>query len=90
MMEEMRDLRVAQERLRGHAADVEADPAPMLGLDDRDGLAELGRADGGDLSARSGAPDVDVDACARVRALCDGCVGDVGALRRRPPASPRR
>ena len=47
-------LGVLEQRLGGDAADVEAHPAPVLVLHDGDGLAELSRADGGDVAARAG------------------------------------
>ena len=59
--EDVRDLGVAEQRLGGDAADVEADPAPVLLLDDADGLAELGGADGGDVPAGAGTEDEDIE-----------------------------
>ena len=51
----------AQQRLGRDAAPVEADAAEILALDDRGLEAELRRADGGDIAARSGADDDDVE-----------------------------
>ena len=48
--EDVGELGVAQQRLARDAADVEADPAPVLLLDDR-GLAQLSGADGGHVPA---------------------------------------
>jgi hypothetical protein len=59
--EDVRELGVAQQRLGRDAADVEADTAPVLLLDDGDGLAELGGADRGDVPAGAGTEDEDVE-----------------------------
>ena len=59
--DDVRDLGVAQQRLRGDAADVEADTAPVLLLDDGDGLAELGGADRGDVATGAGTEDEDIE-----------------------------
>ena len=45
----------------GMQPDVEADPAPVLLLDDRHGLAELGGADRGDVATGAGAEDEDIE-----------------------------
>ena len=52
--EHVRQLGVPEQRLGGDAADVEADAAPVLVLDDRDGLAELRGADRRDVPAGAG------------------------------------
>jgi hypothetical protein len=59
--DDVRDLGVAEQRLGGDAADVEAHPAPVLLLDHGHVLAELGRADGGDVAAGPGAEDDDIE-----------------------------
>src|SRR5690606_8335857 len=61
-----RQFGVAQQRLRGDAADVEADPAPVLLLDDRRLQPELCRPDRGDISTRARAQDHDVKVFAHV------------------------
>jgi hypothetical protein len=53
-------LGVAQQGLGRDAADVQADPAPVLSLDHGNLLAELGGPDGGDIPAGSGSKDDDV------------------------------
>ncbi len=50
----VRELGVPEQRLGRDAADVEADAAPVLVLDDRHGLAELGRADRRDVATGAG------------------------------------
>src|SRR6266542_3678407 len=64
VLEGAHHLGVAQERLRGDAADVEADAAGPFALDDGGFEAVLGSAESGDVAARSGADHDDV-----VRAL---------------------
>ena len=54
------DLRRAQQRLGGDAAPVEADAAQMLALHHGCLEAKLGRANGGDITARPAADDEDV------------------------------
>ena len=51
MVEDVRKFGVAQERLRRNAADVQTHAAPILLFDDRDLEAELGGANGGNISA---------------------------------------
>src|SRR5437016_1308591 len=51
------DLGVAQKGLGGDAADVEADAADPLALDDRSLKAVLGGAKGSDIAAWAGADD---------------------------------
>jgi len=58
--EDVREFGVAQQRLGRNAADVEANPAPVLRLDDRGGKAELCGANGRNLSAGAGPEDDDV------------------------------
>ena len=55
------DLRRAQQRLGRNAAPVEADAAEIGALDDRGLEAELRGADRGDVAARAGADDDDVE-----------------------------
>ena len=55
------ELGVLEERLGGDAADVEADPAPVLLLHDGDRLAQLGGADRGDVATGAGAEDQDIE-----------------------------
>ena len=62
--QDVRQLGVAQQRLRGDAAHVEADTAPVLVLHDGDALAELGGADGGDVPTGAGTEDDDVEVLA--------------------------
>ena len=50
-MQQVKDLRRAQQRLRRDAAPIETDAAQMLALDDRGLEAELARADRGDIAA---------------------------------------
>ena len=59
--DDVRDLGVAQQRLGRDAADVEADPAPVLLLDDPHALAELGRADRRDVASGAGTEDQDIE-----------------------------
>ena len=61
MRQDVRELGVAQERLRGDAADVEADAAPVLLLDHGDGLAELGGADRRDVATGAGTKDENIE-----------------------------
>jgi len=56
----MREFGVAQQRLGRNAADIEAHPAPVLGLDDCGVQSELGGANGRDISARAGSKNDDV------------------------------
>ena len=79
--EEVRQLGVAQQRLGRDAADVEADAAPVLLLDDRDLLAELRGADRGDVPTRAGTEDDDVVALSH---------GVTLSGRRKPAAGSRR
>ena len=58
--EDVRELGVAQQRLGRDAADVEADPAPVLGFDDCGVQPELGGANGRDVSAGAGSENDDV------------------------------
>ena len=58
--EEVGDLGVAQQGLGRDAADVVADPAPVLQLDDRGLQAQLGGADGGHVAAGTGTQHDDV------------------------------
>src|SRR5690606_35085510 len=58
--EDVRQIRVAQQRLGGDASDVQADAAPVLLFDDRDRLAQLGGADRRDVAAGTGTEDDDV------------------------------
>ena len=57
---EVREFRVAQQRLGRDAADVEAHPTPVLRFDDRGVQAELGGTNGRDVTAGAGAEDDDV------------------------------
>ena len=66
--DDVRDLGVAEQCLGGDAADVEADAAPVLLLDDPDALAELGGADRGDVATGAGTEDEDVEVGHRSRA----------------------
>ena len=50
----VRQLGVPEQRLGGDAADVQADAAPVLVLDHRHRLAQLGRADRRDVATRAG------------------------------------
>ena len=59
-VEDVGELRIAQQRLGGDAAHVEADPAPVARLHDGDPQAELGGTDGGGVAARSRTEDDDV------------------------------
>ena len=59
--EHVGELGVAEQRLGRDAADVEADPAPVLLLDDGHGLAELGRADRRDVTTGAGTKDENVE-----------------------------
>ena len=68
-VEDVRQLGVAQQRLGRDAADVEADAAPVLLLDDRDLHAELGGADGGDVPTGAGTEDDDVEVLAHGTSL---------------------
>ena len=54
------DLRRAQQRLGGDAAPVETNAAQMLALNHGCLEAKLGRANGGDITARPAADDEDV------------------------------
>ena len=58
--EDVGEFGVAQQRLRRDAADVEADPAPVLGFDDGGVQPELGGANGRDVSAGTGSENDDV------------------------------
>ena len=60
-VEDVRQLGVAQQRLRRDAADVEADTSPVLLLDHPDLEAELGGADGGDVPTGAGTEDDDIE-----------------------------
>src|SRR5690606_1893974 len=60
VLEQVGDLRVAQQRLRRDAADVQADAAPPLLLDDGDAQPELGGPDRGDVPTGAGAEDDDI------------------------------
>jgi hypothetical protein len=62
--EEVRQLGVAQQRLRRDAADVEAHPAPIALLDDRRAQAQLRRAHRGGVAARPRAQHHDVEVLA--------------------------
>ena len=57
----MRGLAGGDQRLRRHAAEVEAVAAHMRALDQHDTLAQLGRARGDRQAARAGADDADID-----------------------------
>jgi hypothetical protein len=61
VLQRVSELGVLQQRLGRDAADVEADPAPVLVLHDGDLLAELGGADGGDVPTGTGAEDEGVE-----------------------------
>ena len=61
VLQDVRELGVAQERLRRDAADVEADTAPVLLLDDGDGLAELGGADRRDVATGAGTKNENIE-----------------------------
>ena len=61
LREDVRDLGVAEQRLGRDAADVEADAAPVLLLDDGHGLAELGGADGRDVTTGAGTKDENIE-----------------------------
>jgi hypothetical protein len=55
-------VRRLEQRLRGNAADIQAGAAQGAALLDAGGLeAELGRTDGGDITARAAADDDDVE-----------------------------
>jgi dihydrolipoamide dehydrogenase len=56
-----RELGVLEQRLGRDAADVEAHAAPVLLLDDGGGLAELRRADGGDVAAGACTENEDIE-----------------------------
>src|SRR5690606_19850021 len=58
--EQVGNLRVAQQRLRRDAADVQADAAPPLLLDNSDAQPELGSTDRGDVPTGAGAKDDDI------------------------------
>ncbi len=58
--QDVRQLRVAQERLGWDAADVKADAAQELALHDGDLLTELGRTDRRDVAARPAADHHDI------------------------------
>lgn len=60
--DDVRELGVAQQRLGGDAADVQADAAPVLLLDDGDPLAQLRGTDRGHVSAGARTEDNDVEA----------------------------
>jgi hypothetical protein len=76
--QDVRQLGVAEQRLRRDAPDVEADPAPVLLLDDRDLLAQLGSPDRGDVPTRAGTEDDDVEVL----------LSHAPNASRRPPALP--
>ena len=57
----MRELGVAQQRLRRDASDIEAHPAPVLLLDHRGAESELSGANCGDIAARTRAEDDDIE-----------------------------
>jgi hypothetical protein len=56
------ELRGVDQRLRGDAADVQADAAGLLLLDDQRLLLELAQPDAGDIAARAGADHHGIDA----------------------------
>jgi hypothetical protein len=56
----VRQLGVTEKGLRGDAADVEADTAPVLLLDDGGAESELCRADSSDVPTGTGSEDNDV------------------------------
>ena len=60
VVEDVREVGVAQERLGGDAAHVQADTAPVLLFDDRNGKAELSGSDGRDITAGARAENGDV------------------------------
>ena len=57
----MEDLRRAQQRLGRDAAPIEADASQIIALDDRRLEAKLRRTNGGDIAARTGADDYDIE-----------------------------
>ena len=63
VVEEVGDLGVAEQGLGRDAADVVADPAPVLQLDDGRLQPELGGADRGHVPTRAGPQDHDVIVC---------------------------
>ena len=58
--DEVHDVGVLEERLAGDAAPVEAEAADAVFFEEDDGLAELRRANGGDVAARAAADDRDI------------------------------
>jgi hypothetical protein len=62
-MHVVEDFGRAQQRLGRDAAPVEADAAEIVALDDCRLEAELSGADGGDIAARTGADDHNVETC---------------------------
>src|ERR1039458_2704373 len=58
----MEDLRRAQQRLGRDAAPIEADAPQIFALDDRSLEAKLRRTNRGNVAARTGADDYDVEA----------------------------
>src|SRR3954447_9852855 len=67
MLEIVKNLGRTQQRLGRDAPPVEANPAEQLALDNRSLEAQLRRADGRDIAARSGAED---DQVVGVRHCC--------------------
>ena len=58
--EEMREFGIAEKRLGGDAADVQAHTAPVLLLDDGGAQSQLCRADSSDVPTGTGSEDNDV------------------------------
>ena len=58
MVQQMIDLRAAQQRLGRNAAPIEADAAELIALDDRGLHAELRRPDRRDIAARPAAETI--------------------------------
>ena len=61
LLQHVENFRRAQQRLGRDAAPVQANAAEIIAFDDRGLESELGGADGGDIAARSGADDDDVE-----------------------------
>jgi hypothetical protein len=61
VLQVVKNLRRAQQRLGRDAPPVEANAAEIIALDDRGLEAELRGADGGNVAARPGADDDDVE-----------------------------
>ncbi len=78
-VEDVREFRVAEQRLRGDAPDVQAHSAPVAFLDHRNAEAELCGADRGDVAARAGAEDDDIEVGGHADSLGVGAGPAAGA-----------